>query len=46
MRRSWLIGGIAAVVVVVVLLAYAWIGGGRVPVHQISLPLPLPESAR
>jgi hypothetical protein len=40
-RRRWLWTG--AVAILVLGLAYAWIDGGREPVHQITQSLPLPE---
>jgi hypothetical protein len=40
--RSWLSIGFAAVVVAV--LAYAWIDGGREPLHEISQPVAVPQT--
>lgn len=44
MRKGWLIGGVAAIVVV--FLAYAWIDGGREPVRSIAVPVAVPEAGR
>jgi hypothetical protein len=43
MRRNWLLAGL--IVVILGILAYAWIDGGREPLHEIAVPVPLPESA-
>jgi hypothetical protein len=43
MRRSWLL--MAATAVVLLVLACAWIDGGREPLRQIAEPVPLPASA-
>jgi hypothetical protein len=37
---------IVLAVAVVVLLAWAWWDGGREPVRDIAVPLPLPEATR
>ncbi|MDE8654357.1 hypothetical protein [Novosphingobium album (ex Liu et al. 2023)] len=44
MRWGWLLGSLAALTIVV--LAYAWIDGGREPVRPIAVPVPVPEIAR
>lgn len=44
MRKGWLLAGIAAIVFL--LLAYAWIDGGREPLRTISEPVPVPEVAK
>jgi hypothetical protein len=41
MRKGWLLAGSAAIVFL--LLAYAWVDGGREPLHTISQPVPVPE---
>lgn len=41
--RIWPIVVIAALLA---LMAYAWIDGGREPVREISVDLPLPGAAR
>jgi hypothetical protein len=41
MRKGSLLAGIAAIVLLV--LAYAWIDGGREPLRPISEPIPVPE---
>jgi hypothetical protein len=33
-------------IVIAVVFAYAWIGGGREPQRMIEQPVPLPEGAR
>jgi len=43
MRRRWILIVLAAFVLLVV--AYAWIDGGREPVHPISEPVAVPEMA-
>ena len=40
MRWQWLMVGLA--VLIAILLAYAWIDGGREAVRPISQPVPLP----
>jgi len=42
MRRIILIPSI----IVLAILAWAWIGGGREPLHEITQPIPVPERAR
>lgn len=44
MGRKWLVAGL--IVAVLALLIYAWIDGGREPLREIVVPVPLPESAR
>ncbi|MBW8754793.1 MAG: hypothetical protein JF595_11695 [Sphingomonadales bacterium] len=44
MRKTWLVAGIAAIVVLV--LGYAWIDGGREPLRTISEPIAVPGAAR
>lgn len=44
MRWNWLLGGLALVALLV--LAYAWIDGGRTPVRPISQPIPIPGAAK
>lgn len=44
MRKRSLLAGIAAIVLLV--LAYAWIDGGREPLHPISQPVPVPEMTK
>jgi hypothetical protein len=44
MRRGWLAAGIAAIVLLV--LAYAWIDGGREPLRPISQSVPVPEMVK
>lgn len=44
MRKGWLMAGIAAIVFLV--LAYAWIDGGREPLRPISERVPVPENVR
>jgi len=41
MRKGSVLAGIAAIVLLV--LAYAWIDGGREPLHLISEPVAVPE---
>jgi hypothetical protein len=43
MRKGWMWAGVAIVFLV---LAYAWIDGGREPLRPISEPVPLPESVK
>lgn len=42
-RRNWLLAGLAAIVALLVVLA--WVAGGQEPVGVISEPVPLPEIA-
>jgi hypothetical protein len=42
MRRKWLLGGLVAAVLL--LLAYAWIGGGERPLRTISEPVAIPDA--
>ena len=44
MRKGWLLAGAAGLVFLV--LAYAWIDGGREPVRIISEAVPVPELAK
>ncbi|MGE3692180.1 MAG: hypothetical protein AB7F98_12465 [Novosphingobium sp.] len=44
MQRKWLAGG--GVLVLGALIAYAWVDGGRRPVHEISENIPVPEQHR
>lgn len=44
MRGKAIVGILAALILG--LLVYAWIDGGRVPLRDIAVPVPLPESAR
>jgi hypothetical protein len=44
MRRNWLVAGFGAIVLA--LLSYAWIDGGREPLREIVVPVAVPESAR
>lgn len=41
MRKGWLLAGIAAIVFLV--LAYAWVDGGREPLRTITVRVPVPE---
>ena len=43
-RRTWVLATAAAVVILI--LAYAWIDGGREPLRTIREPLPVPEAAK
>lgn len=43
MRGKWTLIGLAALVLL--LLAYAWLDGGREPVRPIVQAVPLPEVA-
>lgn len=43
MRRQWVL--IALAVLVLLLLAYAWIDGGEEPVRTITEPVAVPEMA-
>jgi len=40
MRGYWLLAAFA--VIVIILLAMAWVDGGRESVHQIVAPVPIP----
>jgi hypothetical protein len=40
-RWNWLLAGLAVIVLLVV--AYAWVDGGSEPIREISEPLQLPE---
>jgi hypothetical protein len=44
MRRRWI--GMVAAVVLLALLAFAWIDGGRRPLTSIAEPVALPEVPR
>ena len=44
MRKGWLVAGIAAIVLLV--LVYAWIDGGREPLRPISESVPVPEMTK
>jgi hypothetical protein len=44
MRGRWVLAGLIAAVLA--LLTYAWIDGGREPLREIVVPVPLPDSAR
>lgn len=44
MRWQWLLMIVLAALVLLV-LAYAWIDGGREPVHTITQPVAVPELA-
>ncbi len=44
MRKGWLWAGVAAIVLLV--LTYAWIDGGREPLRVISEPVAVPEVAK
>jgi hypothetical protein len=41
---KWLAWGVVAGIGA--LLAYAWIDGGRRPMHEISVSVPVPEARR
>jgi hypothetical protein len=43
MRKRWLLAGLGAVVSAI--LIWAWIDGGREPLREIVVPVPLPASA-
>jgi hypothetical protein len=43
MRRSWLAVGLVAIIVA--LLGFAWIDGGREPLREISQTVPVPITA-
>jgi hypothetical protein len=40
MRKYWLLAIVAVVVLIV--LALAWVSGGQAPVREISTPIPVP----
>lgn len=40
-RWNWLLAGLAMIILLVI--AYAWVDGGREPVRELSEPVPLPE---
>jgi len=40
-RWKWLLAGLAVIILLVI--AYAWVDGGREPVREMSEPVPLPE---
>jgi divalent metal cation (Fe/Co/Zn/Cd) transporter len=40
-RWNWLLAGLAVIIVLVI--AYAWVDGGHEPVRELSEPVPLPE---
>lgn len=44
LQKKWLVWG--AVAVIGALLVYAWIDGGRRPLHEISQSVPVPEMPR
>jgi hypothetical protein len=44
MRKGWMLAGTAAIVLLV--LVYAWIDGGREPLRTITQPVPVPGAAR
>ena len=44
MRWGWVLGSLAAIVIV--LLAYAWVDGGRQPLRQLAEPVAVPELPR
>ena len=44
MRWGWVLGSLEAIVIV--LLAYAWVDGGRRPLRQIAEPVAVPELPR
>lgn len=47
MRGRGMLGGIVGVgALLLALLAYAWIDGGREPLRDIAVPVAVPESAR
>lgn len=43
MRRNWLLTGL--VVFVILVLACAWLDGGREPLREIAEPVHVPEMA-
>jgi len=44
LRKKWLVW--SALAVIGVLLAYAWIDGGRRPLREVSESVPVPEIPR
>jgi hypothetical protein len=44
MLKGWILAGVAAIVLLV--LAYAWIDGGREPLHVINVSVAVPEIVR
>lgn len=40
--KFWLIG----MVILLAVIAYAWIDGGREPLHEISVPVAVPGETR
>jgi hypothetical protein len=40
-RPIWIVVGL-----LVIIVAYAWIDGGREPLHEITIPVAVPEAAR
>ena len=44
MRKGWVLAGAAAIVLLV--LAYAWIDGGREPLRTITEPVAVPETGK
>lgn len=43
MRKGWVMAGLGGIVLVI--LIYAWIDGGREPLREIVVPVALPSSA-
>jgi hypothetical protein len=43
MRRKWVLIGLCTLIMI--MLIYAWIDGGREAVRMISAPVPAPEHA-
>jgi hypothetical protein len=43
MRKTWLLTGLVAVILAI--LIYAWIDGGREPLREIVVPVPVPDRA-
>lgn len=43
MRWKWVLAGLAAILVLI--LALAWIDGGHEPVREIAVPVEVPEMA-
>ena len=46
MNRPGRIALIVILVLAIVLLGWAWLDGGREPLHEIAQPVAVPESAR
>jgi len=44
--RSGKLWPIAALAALLVLLGYAWVDGGRTPVREIAIDIPVPGGAR